>query len=480
MLAPHLTQGLQLCTDLLEELQLKKIKFAHWKGNMHLLDSLKGETDIELLLKPGDRAAFEEIMENLDFKQAVSPPWSVYPYVEDWIGFDEETGSLLHLHTHYALVISTSYGGYALLPWLEQFFNHLTTDEVTGWPIPEPEMELLILLVRLQVKGNSPEYQISEVHAEKKAELLALLKKADPYRLGHCCTKLGLQVPDDLIGRIHTILLKERLSDAIALSVFFYRQLPASIKGAASRHSLTSLCYKYYLKTLKYTRSYTEPVRLKKRLVSGGKVVAFIGSDGSGKSTLCRDITNWLTYKLDTHYFYLGKQPFIKSYNTRLVSSADLLASQNTISKLIRSVIGGFYHIIIIRRKARMLKLARKICKQGSIAICDRFPQKEVFGFNDGPRLQNSRQRRLALIEMAYFEQVMQTGADLIFKLQVSPQVAHQRKPEHNLQDIERKCESIKTISFSSPHPAIVINIDANAPYHEVLLEVKRNLWQWL
>ncbi|OKL39559.1 nucleoside/nucleotide kinase family protein [Pontibacter flavimaris] len=475
MLAPHLTHGLKLCTDLLEALRLGKINFAHWKGNMHLLDSLTGKTDVELLIKPEDRAAFEEVMEALHFKQAESPSWSRYPHVEDWLGFDEETGSLLHLHTHYSLVISTAYGRYAHLPWLEQFFNHLTIDEVTGWPIPEPEMELLILLIRLQVKGNSTEYQLSQVHEEKMSELLALLKRTDAGRLADCCEALGLQAPEDMEARIASLLQHENLKAAIALSGFFYQQLPASIKEATSRHSFQSLYYKYYLKTLKYYKPFIAPVRLKKRIVSGGKVIAFVGSDGSGKSTLCRDITTWLTYKIDTHYFYLGKQPFIKSYNTRLLSLTDQMAGQSFTSRLLRRMMGDFYHLIIIRQKAQMLRLARHFSNQGSIIICDRLPQKEVFGFNDGPRLQHSKQRQLAQLEITYFEQALQTSADVIFRLHVSPQVAHQRKPEHNLKDIERKCESIKAIRYSA---ATVIDINADAPYNEVLLEVKRSLWQ--
>ncbi|PTX14983.1 thymidylate kinase [Pontibacter mucosus] len=480
MLAAHLTQGLQLSTYLLERLQQKKIKFAHWKGNVHLLESLEGKTDIELLLRPEDREDFEATMAELNFKKAESAPWNKYPQVEDWLGFDEETGALLHLHTHYALIIPTSYGDYVPLPWTEQFFKHLTTDEATGWPIPETAMEALILLVRLQIKGQNPENILHDVHLEKKQELLVLLSKTDAERFAACCAELRLRAPVDLADRISHILAKERLGDIIALSDFIYRQLPASIKSAASRRSPRALYYEYFLKTLKHYKPLIKPVRLKKRVETGGRVIALVGSDGSGKSTLSQDITSWLTYKIDTHYFYMGKLPFIKSYQTRLFSYTDLLASRNLLARVTRKLLGDLYHILIIRQKASMLKQARELSDGGSIAICDRYPQQEVFGFNDGPRLQGNPHSMLARLEMKYFDQALQTGADIIFRLIVSPETAHQRKPEHHYEDIRRKCESITSISFSANTPATVIDIDANAPYEEVLLQLKRHIWQRL
>ncbi|MCV4821040.1 hypothetical protein OFM15_33690, partial [Escherichia coli] len=37
-----------------------------------------------------------------------------------------------------------------------------------------------------------------------------------------------------------------------------------------------------------------------------GLVIAFVGSDGAGKSTVTREIRKWLRYKLDVHGYYMG------------------------------------------------------------------------------------------------------------------------------------------------------------------------------
>ena len=45
---------------------------------------------------------------------------------------------------------------------------------------------------------------------------------------------------------------------------------------------------------------------MKKVLENGGCIIAFIGCDGSGKSTVSREILKWLNWKNDVEYFYMG------------------------------------------------------------------------------------------------------------------------------------------------------------------------------
>src|SRR5215831_5545055 len=75
----------------------KGIRFAHWKGNSHIMDSLSGKTDIELLIHPEDRNYFELILTGLSYKKLEGLWWNKIPGIEDWIGFDHESGKLLHL-----------------------------------------------------------------------------------------------------------------------------------------------------------------------------------------------------------------------------------------------------------------------------------------------------------------------------------------------------------------------------------------------
>src|SRR5690606_39950604 len=43
----------------LSELDRRGVRYAHWKSNEHLEDALRGETDLDLLVDPGDRRSEE-------------------------------------------------------------------------------------------------------------------------------------------------------------------------------------------------------------------------------------------------------------------------------------------------------------------------------------------------------------------------------------------------------------------------------------
>ena len=206
-------------------------------------------------------------------------------------------------------------------------------------------------------------------------------------------------------------------------------------------------------------------------------MVALIGSDGSGKSTLSRDIVTWLTVKIDTHYFYLGKTPFIRSYDKTLVSPGYLLYQDNKLARIFRRMSGDRYHIFLAKQKIKMLQLARKMSRKGSVVLCDRYPQKDIIGMNDGPKLQYKKTSKNAQKELKLFEKIAELEPDVVFRLQVPPEVAVQRKPSHDIEAIRRKCQNINKITFSS---AKIIDIDANKPYSEVLLQIKNEIWKSL
>lgn len=464
---------------LLEELKNSDIRFAHWKSNNHLLKSLAGKTDLDILIKPEDRTRFESSMQHLGYKKLISQPWSSYPDVDDWIGLDIETGYFLHIHTHYALVTGIQHVKHLYLPWLEVFFNHVITDEQTGWPIPKPELEALILFVRIWAKMPPAERikSLPTIPPYIKDELISLLRKSSLKDLEALCSELNLHTPIDFRACISSILDNQDSKLILKVSQIFYDQLKPFFRLPWSLSLLKSSYFKFNIKAQKYSLKFFGPRRLGKTLQSGGKVIALIGSDGSGKSTLSNDLLEWLTYKIDTHYFYLGKNPYIRSYKKTLLSKSDLLFSDNRLSKLMRRKLGKLFYIFLINKKLNSLRLAKKMSSAGSVIICDRFPQKTILGINDGPNLQQQNNDWWAKSEMNLFNKVHEVEADIIIRLQVAPEVASARKPEHDRESIKKKCEIIDLITFEH---TTVLNIDANRPYDQVLSNVKQEIWKLL
>lgn len=463
-------------TRLLDTLHLHGVRFAHWKSNCRLEESITGKTDLDILVHADSKIAFTECMYMLGYKKLQSPSWSSYPRVEDWLAFDNDSGNFLHLHTHYALVTGIQHVKHLYLPWEEIFFQHIKIDQATGWPIPITELEAIILFIRLSAKMPLGERRkkLKNIPPYLKEELVNLLKKSDIDVLIELCDELKLNLPQDLNSGIIKIIREEDTAEILRISECFYQQVRPFYRLDWNKSMLISKYYKTYLKVVRHTMTTLGPYHLRKKLVEGGKIIALIGSDGSGKSTLSNDLINWLSYKIDCHYFYLGKKPYIKSNGLQINSFYNFLFHSNLIAKIARKSIKNYYFILLIKKKLRMIRLAHKLKSQGSVVLCDRFPQVSVPGISDGMNLQK---RGGGNWERKLFEQTISLEPDLVFKLIVSPGVAIQRKPEHSIDMIRHKCEILEQISFSNSK---LVEIDADQPYPQVLLQIKREIWNSL
>ncbi|MFC4872890.1 hypothetical protein [Negadavirga shengliensis] len=455
----------------------KKIRFAHWKSNCRLVRSLQGKTDLDILVHPEDRRGFIKCLEELGYKKIQSPAWSSYPDVEDWLAMDKETAVFLHLHVHFSMVTGLKHVKHLYLPWTILFFKYIKTDELTGWPVPVPELEIIVLFIRIYAKMDF--FQKSRpnpsIPSFLKEEIQWLWDSSETHKISSLCKELGLKVPGGLSSVLTHMADRPNDADILEISRAFYHQVRKFHRMNGTVAGIISAYYKFYLRVSTRSMAVFGPFQLRKRLPAGGKVIAFIGSDGSGKSSLANDVIKWLSYKIDCHYLYMGKNPHVKSGGKLLKPWDNFIYGEHPIAKKIRQLIGDFFFILRIRRKNALLRKARKLAKKGSVVICDRFPQIHVPELNDGVMLNQCKSRKLKRLEKMHFYKAIKNKADIFFRLVVHPETAHKRKPEHSMEMIQKKCEAFSNITFPNSE---VIDIDANKPYDEVLSEIQQRIWK--
>ncbi|BAV63735.1 nucleoside/nucleotide kinase family protein [Sphingobium cloacae] len=212
-------------------------------------------------------------------------------------------------------------------------------------------------------------------------------------------------------------------------------------------------------------------------------LIAVVGSDGSGKSTLTADLFTHLCDGFVTHRVYLGQDsgnilrailgvpllgPVIGRFLVRKSRRAHAEGGKPADPDALTAI--ALYLLSRWRRRKfrRMLALHR----QGGVIVTDRYPQAEAGGFYfDGPGLSVTPKagafvRWLAARERRLYEEMSAYIPTLVIRLNVDAETAHARKPDHKLAMLRDKVRVIPTLAFNG---ASIVDLDGAAPYPAVL-----------
>ncbi len=211
-------------------------------------------------------------------------------------------------------------------------------------------------------------------------------------------------------------------------------------------------------------------------------MIAIVGTDGSGKSTVCQALLAWLQETGPVELCHLG----IQSGNiNRAIGRLPLIGGriERTIDTKVKHAEGprgvgflealGIYAFSLrrLRRFRRMLKLRRG----GATILTDRFPQLALPSGLDGPgfgrfKCDHGLAKWLAAKEWRQFEWMTSHRPDLVVRLNVDLDTAIARKPDHIRSRLAGNIAGIQMLSFAG---APIVDIDATRPIDEVLAEVR-------
>jgi len=78
------------------------VSYCHWKSIIHLEETMKGTTDLDILVDNKFANSIEKQFTDLGFKRFDTVSLRSYPGIHDYIGMDD-SGIWIHLHLHYIL-----------------------------------------------------------------------------------------------------------------------------------------------------------------------------------------------------------------------------------------------------------------------------------------------------------------------------------------------------------------------------------------
>lgn len=467
----------------LSELDRRGVRYAHWKSNEHLEDALRGETDLDLLVDPGERDLFESVVREFGFARMTLPRAKTFPGRDGFLGFDPTSGSLAQLDVHYRLVLGEQLVKNHHLPIEEWLLED--TRVLHGVRVPDAARETIVFYLRVSFKSTLRQRLYAALGraefppANIRREARWLASSVQPQDLSSAMEGLDLPVSEEEVLDFHRRIVTD------ALDWRFVGRAKRSLMRRLRRYQRRPTVVAWMLKGALRVRSSRPGRRLglgipPKRLTTRAPFIAVVGADGSGKSRLTTDLAKWLRWKLSVRHLYLG-QPKSGFVFKLLNKPGSLLRNMEEAKRgsadgleRLAAVTDALKWVYLANKRKRLVAEGLRAADRGEVVIAERFPLPEFWAMPvpmDGPRLGGSGSP-LEPWEARQYAAIPRP--DLILVLAADLATLRERKDDLPIDDHRSKADAVLAIE---PGPGVHV-IDATQPYPEVLLEAKRRIWE--
>lgn len=470
------------------------VVYLHWKSNVRIHDSLLALTDLDLLVDRGQSELVNEVLGREGFRLFTSVPWRRYAAITDFYGFDDETGRLIHIHLHQELRIGQKFVKEYRLPW-EQLLLKRRVRHDAGIYICDPGLELLLLLVRSAARLPDllwPPFGgilARGIYGDVQEEARWLVSQAGQKKIPI------EELLDADASRVVRDFLRQGGEASFNKMIKPLKRWLAPYRSIGGREATTEA----FLRRLRVVgcrwAPLSGPTLYKRTPATGGRVIAVIGVDGSGKSTVTAELVDWLREMTDVWYVYMGTgdgknmfwlAPFkiafrLYKWMKRVFGRGQAREEKQAFGGKKVSWLRSIWSVPVAWERSMKLRTMRKARHQGIVVVADRYPQAQNFDYLDGPLLSRQRNakagwvRRLADWEHGVYDSAQKLYApDIVIRLSIDTTTALGRKAG-TTQDIEKRVRAVASLSF--PSTTTMVEISARKSLEEVLLDCKKAVW---
>ncbi|MFB3737375.1 MAG: hypothetical protein ACE14W_00240 [Candidatus Velamenicoccus archaeovorus] len=476
---------------LLRRLDDDGIAYCHWKSNWALAETLQGGTDLDLLIERGGAHRFRGILAELGFEPSVEVGVRTIPSTEHHMALDPTSGRIVHVHAYYRVITGESLSKNYHLPVEEMLLSN--TQREGDVVVPTRGAELIVFVLRMLVKHTTAielalllrqwsnvrrevAWLMTDPALEEAEKLLPTwLPTLDPqlFRDGYEALKrpaplrrrvgLGYRVRSALRAYRRRSVVKARVAGAAKLAgVVSHR-----VTGASKRLSPAG----------------------------GGSVIAFVGSEASGKSTIIDHVHGWLGETYTVRRVHAGKPPSTPLTllpHTVLPAFRALFPDQRLTHVEARRrgteperqgpapLLFALRSVMLAYERRALLVRAFAHASDGEIVLCDRYPSSRS-GALDSPQLghlpaPDGLRRMLAALEARLYDDI--PPPDLVVYLSAPLEVTLARNAARGKVEPEPYVRYRHAMSSSLEFEGVAVRrISTDRPLEEVLNDVREVIW---
>lgn len=477
--------------SLVEALEAEGIRYCHWKSNWALAETLMGGTDLDLLIHRQDARRFREVLEGLGFDPSIEAGVHPTPSVEHHLALDEETGTIVHVHAYYRIVTGESLAKNYRLPIEEMLLAN--TRREGDIDIPSAGAELIVFVSRMCVKHTSA------------IELVLLQRQWRRFRrevewlMTDDALEESLKLLPVWLPQLHPGLFRlafDALRGPAPLwrRVAIGRRVRSALRGYRRRGPVRARSIEIAKLTGVVSHRLTGSSK-KLTPAGGGGVIAFVGSEATGKSTILDRMHRWLGENYTVRRIHAGKPPataltfvphallpmlramFPEQRSTRIeADNVQATAAERSypLAFAARSV------MLAYERRALLLR-AFALSADGTIVLCDRYPSS---GAPDGPQLadlpaRTGVRRWLARTETRLYDDI--PAPDLVVYLTAPLEVTLARNEARDKTEPEDYVRLRHALSSGLRFEGVPVHrISTDRPLEVVVQEVKEVIWNAL
>lgn len=481
---------------LIETLNTERIHYCHWKSNIDLAQATAGEMDLDFLI---DRESFQPmlaILSRLGFKPAMVRYGANTPGITHFYGYDATTDRYAHVHLFSKVLTGESFMKSHLLPIESMLLENTRFDGPMR--VPSKSAELVLFTIRTFIKYGS------------MLDLAYIYKKTEKIREELRWLKSGSDLPTALsllqkyCPVIEAALFLECIdtlenNDSLLARMRLARKVRGCIQGYA-KHAFTERMTGLARLAFHQAQRRIGPRKKNKVLQSGGAIIAVVGPDATGKSTVVSQTGKWLGQNFLVRVVHAGKPPSTITtvpVNALLGLARRLAPSRSGTQdagpaegKGRAGLLQAVRAVALAWDRRSLMQQTWRAAARGEIVVCDRYPSS-ITGAMDSPRLKETPgsgwktalYNRAARLEASLYRQV--PPPDIVIRLQVPVEIAIERnrkrsKPGEDEPDEYIQARHALSSAWQRPDTRRVFDVDTTQSLDQTMLEIKQIIWHAL